>query len=116
LLPFEERKVTATFLPSAPKDDLKGLIIAVEGGVSQIGNLDIVGINRGAREGLVEGNIMAIYRKGELVRDEMTNELVQLPDVRAGLLMVFRTFSKMSYGIVLESKEPLSVGDKVRNP
>jgi hypothetical protein len=41
---------------------------------------------------------------------------VILPDERAGLLMVFRTFDKMSLGLVLESERPMAVDDKVKNP
>jgi hypothetical protein len=39
-----------------------------------------------------------------------------LPDERAGLLMVFRTFEKTAFGLVLEADRPLAVSDKVRNP
>jgi nucleoid-associated protein YgaU len=116
LLPYNERKVTATFLPSAPQENIDGIIIGVERGVTQVGTLDIVMLNKGEREGLEVGNVLAIYKAGEVVRDQVNGDLVQLPDVRAGLLMVFRTFNKMSYGIVLNASQPLSVKDKVRNP
>jgi len=116
LLPYTERKVMATFLPSAPKDTIDGLIIGVEGGVSQVGKMDIVMLNKGEREGIEIGNVLAIFKAGEVVRDQVNNELVQLPDNRAGLLMVFRTFHKMSYGIVLNASQPLAVKDKIRNP
>ena len=39
-----------------------------------------------------------------------------LPDERAGLLMIFRTFEKMSFALVLETDRALAVNDKVRNP
>jgi len=116
LLPYTERKVTATFMPSAPVDTIDGLIIGVEGGVTQVGTLDIVMLNKGERDGIEVGNVLAIYKAGEVVRDQVNNDLVQLPDSRAGLLMVFRSFNKMSYGIVLNSNHPLEVLDKIRNP
>ncbi len=116
LLPYEERSVDSTFYPSAPDEDIQGVILAVEGGVTQIGKMDVVAINRGEREGLEVGNVMAIYKEGERVRDRVTNDLVVLPDERAGLLMVFRTFDKLSYALVLEADRPLSVSDKVRRP
>jgi len=116
LLPEEERRISANFFPSAPADDIKGVLIDVEGGVSQIGRMNVVIINKGAREGLAEGNLMAIYKKGETVRDPVTNDLVKTPDFRAGLLMVFRVFDKVSYGLVLKAERPLTVGDGVRNP
>lgn len=116
LLPFKERKINATFIPSSPEGDIKGQIMAVEGGVTQIGFMDIVVLNRGEREDIQEGNVLAIDRVGEVVRDQITKDLVRLPDVRAGLLMVFRTYEKMSYGLVLRATQPLAVGDKIHNP
>lgn len=116
LMPSEDRAVDSTFYPSAPATDVEGLILAVEGGVSQVGKMNVVILNRGEREGLMVGNVMAIFKQGELVVDRVTNKRVQLPDERAGLLMVFRTFEKMSFGLVLEADRPLSTNDKVRNP
>lgn len=116
LLPSEDRAVDSTFYPSAPDAPVEGLILAVEGGVSQVGKMSVVIINRGEREGLLVGNILAIHKQGELVLDRVTGKRVQLPDERAGLLMVFRTFEKMSFGLVLEADRPLSTNDKVRNP
>lgn len=116
LLPDEERKISSNFYPSAPEDDVDGYIISVEGGVSQIGSMDVVVLNKGTREGLDVGHVLAIYRVGEQVRDVVTNEIVKVPDTRAGLLMVFRTFEKVSYGLVLTASRPLAVMDRVTNP
>lgn len=116
LLPDEDRDIMANFYPSAPEDDVNGFIIAVEGGVSQIGSMDVVVINKGDRDKVVTGQIMAIYRTGEQVRDEVSKEIVQVPDTRAGLLMVFRTFDKVSYALVIKASQALSVMDKIKNP
>ncbi len=116
LLPVDDQVLTAVFEPSAPDVDIEGVIMAVERGVSQIGKLDVVFLNRGTREGLQVGNVLAIYRTGEVVADRVKGGKVALPDERAGLLMVFRTFEKMSFALVLETDRPLAVGDKVRNP
>ena len=116
LLPNEERAIDSTFFPSAPKDEVEGVVIGVEGGLTQVGSLDVVALNRGERDGLVIGNVLALYKNGGKVRDRIKGDVVSLPDERAGLLMVFRTFERMSYGLVLETTRPLSVNDKVRNP
>jgi len=116
LLPSEERKVTATFLPKAPNNEINGLIMNVEGGVSQVASLDVVALNVGKRDGLVIGDILAIKQAGEIVKDRVKNELIQLPDDRAGLLIVFRSFEKMSFGFVVSANSALRVGDKVTNP
>ena len=116
LLPDEERRISANFYPDAPDQPVDGYIIAVEGGVSQIGSMDVVVLNKGARDGLDVGHVMAIYRVGERVRDTVTGDMVKVPDSRAGLLMVFRTFDKVSYGLVLKATKPLAVMDRVTNP
>ncbi|MEM0955755.1 MAG: LysM peptidoglycan-binding domain-containing protein [Pseudomonadota bacterium] len=116
LLPPEAREIAATFQPRAPMNNVEGVMLAVDSGVSQIGTMDIVAVNLGLRDSIEEGHVLLIYQRGELVRDRMTNEMVQIPDTRAGLLMVFRSFLKMSYGIVLKSDRPLAVMDRVVAP
>ncbi|EDM48474.1 LysM peptidoglycan-binding domain-containing protein [Marinobacter algicola] len=116
LLVGEERRITTSFVPSSPDSDIEAQMISVDGGVSQIGQFDVVAINRGEREGLKPGNVMAVLKSGNLVRDPITNETIELPSERAGLMMVFQTYEKMSYGLILQATRPLSVGDKVTNP
>ena len=107
----------ATFQPRAPEDEIRdGYMIAVDGGVSQIGTTDIVVLNRGAREGLEIGHVLAIYQAGELVFDELAGDNVRLPDSRAGLCMVFEVAEKASYAVVLKANRALKVMDKVKNP
>ncbi|WP_045856449.1 LysM peptidoglycan-binding domain-containing protein [Teredinibacter purpureus] len=116
LLRHEERSIASTFFPSPPSKDINGVILAVEKGLHQVGNMDVVVLNRGNREGMAAGNVMAIYKRGGKIRDRITGERVQLPDERAGVLMVFRVFEKVSLGIVLEAYRGISVADYVRNP
>jgi len=116
LLPSEDRSTSSTFYPSGPDNEINGAIIGVESGVRQVGKYNVVMINRGDREGLKVGNVLAIYKKGEIVTDRVNGGKVALPDERAGLLMVFRTFKKMSFALVLEADRPLAVGDSLQNP
>jgi len=117
LLPMAERILDATFHPRAPEEEIvDAFMIAVPAGLTQIGTMDIVVINKGSRDGLQSGDVLAIYKTGELVFDKMAQDNVQLPDVRAGLCMVFESFEKASYAIVLKSSQALSIMDKVKNP
>jgi len=72
--------------------------------------------NQGSRDGVKEGNVLAIYKDGDVVLDRVANRKVQLPAERSGLLMLFRVFDKVSYGLVLRANRPLSIGDQIRNP
>lgn len=116
ILPTEQRRLESTFFPSAPEESIDGQIISVFSGVTQVGQYDVVVVNRGERENLEPGNVLAIYKRGALARDRIANEFVRLPSERAGLMMVFRTFDKLSYALVLETERPLAVYDQVRNP
>jgi len=116
LLPSEERAISSTFTPSAPAKEVSGLILDVPRGVTQIGAMDVVTLNKGARDGLAPGNVLAVYKTGETVQDRVSGQSVKTPDERAGLLMVFRTYDKLSYGLVLSTNQQLSILDKVRNP
>ena len=112
----EERPVDSYFQPSRPEQEVNGVILAVEGGVSQVGKLDVVVINRGRRESMEVGAVLAVYKRGGELRDRVKGDTVVLPDERAGVLMIFRTFEKVSLGLVLEAERPLAVKDLIRNP
>lgn len=116
LFASEERAVNSTFMPTPPTANIDGLIIDVPRGVTQVGEYDVVTLDRGRRDGLEEGNVLAIYKTGEHVRDRVTGEQVKIPDERSGLLMVFRTYDKLSYALVLHATRSLAIMDKVRNP
>ena len=116
LLASTDRPIATSFMPSAPKLPVEGKMIAVDGGVSQIGQFDVVALSRGIRDGLEPGNVMAVLKSGNLVRDPVTGETIELPSERAGLLMVFNVYEKMSYGLILQATRTLAVGDRVINP
>lgn len=118
LRPVAEDEVHTHFAPHAPQDTVEGRIIDVVDGVSQIGQYQVVAINRGAREGVEVGHVLAVYQAGGQVPDPMSpkREPVQLPDELGGELLVFRVFDKVSFGLVMKATRPLHVLDFVRNP
>lgn len=116
LLEIEDRKINTTFTPSAPDSEIDGTMIAVDDGVTQIGQYNVVTVNRGTREGLKVGDVLAVFQAGNQVRDPYTKEVIQLPDERAGLMMIFQTYDKVSYGLILKAQRTLAVGDRVGNP
>lgn len=120
LLPNQEREITSTFLPNPPSRAVSGKIINTESGLSQVGRLDIVTINLGRDDELAQGHILGIYKEGDTVTDRIAKQgesrRIDLPDERAGLLMVFETFKKMSFAIVLEAEIGVKVNDTVDMP
>ncbi len=119
LIPAAEDRPLATFYPKPPRNKVHGSIIAVLNGVSQIGQYNVVVIDRGQADGLEVGTVLAIDQKGEVVRDTVTEnsaDTIKLPDERAGTLMVFRTFTRVSFALVMDATKALHVNDRVRNP
>jgi hypothetical protein len=119
LLP-EPPRVTAAYVPHAPQQPVDATIVSVYGdAVALVGQNQIVTISRGTAEGIENGDVLAILKTGRRV-DDRTQEgeraELKLPDERNGLLMVFRTFEHLSYALVLEIRDPVSIGDRVTNP
>ena len=91
---------------------IEGHIIDIPKGITQIGVLDAVTLNKGRRNGLVEGQLLTVIKAGATVRDTVTGMPTQLPDERAGTLLVFRTYEKLSYALVLSASRSLAVQDR----
>ncbi len=100
--------------PHAPSIDIKASIISVYGGVSQAGKNAVVTINKGAREGIEVGNVLALYNKG--INTKFEGETYTLPNERYGLMIVFRVFNKVSYGLVMQTKLPVQLLDIAQTP
>ncbi len=119
LLP-EQDVTPANFIPHPPAKEVDGRIIAVLSGVSLIGQYKVVVLNRGTKHGLDPGTVLRVYQTGKDVRDDgggmgsgqggkngrehgIFSKKVRLPDEPAGTMMVFRTFDRMSYALIMEA-------------
>lgn len=116
LRPAEPLDPITHFLPHSPPPGTEGRIISVIDGVSQIGQFDIVVINRGTNAGMELGHVMKIFQAGKLIKDTVGGGKVQLPDEQAGLLMVFRTFDRVSFCLVMKATRAIHIHDYVRTP
>jgi LysM repeat protein len=152
----------SSFVPHAPEKQINGRIIRIYGGVAEGGPNTVVSINRGKKDGLEEGHVLAINRYGNVIKDPeyqapKSNQVVpeekklkelnfdvytdgngkkivnfekepvqtqvklepgqvKLPDERVGLLMIFRTFDKVSYGLIMNSTDAVYTLDSVQTP
>jgi hypothetical protein len=107
----------SNFQPRVPSKDISAKVIAVYGGVLQAGQNAVVSLNKGRRDGLEEGHVLALYQKGEELRSgSLFTRNIVLPDVRYGLLFVFRVFDKVSYALVMQTRLPVQISDRASTP
>jgi LysM repeat protein len=127
-----DNEVPINFTPAAPSSDIHGRIMDVVGGTDLVGQWYVVAINRGKHHGIEAGNVLAVDKEGDVVRDLYENGRslmntttgfsttfaphVKLPDERAGTLLVFKVYDRMSYGLIVGASNIIHVGAPVHNP
>jgi len=124
--------VPLNFMLRAPRNDVHGRIISVIDGTQAIGQYQIVVINRGKRHGIDAGHVLAIDTAGKTIHDVYGKQSavgrylggagtsfspkVKLPDERVGTLLVFKSFDRLSYALVVGAAGVIHVQDVVHNP
>ena len=118
LIPEPVREMIS-YVPHAPSIQIEGQIVSVYGSaVTYASENQVVVVNRGTRDGLERGHVMAIRKDGERLADRTdgAKPQIKLPNERNGLLMVFRTFEQLSYALILQITDGVKVGDRFTNP
>ncbi|HEX7890356.1 MAG TPA: LysM domain-containing protein [Ramlibacter sp.] len=119
LLP-EPARMLGSYVPHAPVHAVDGTIVSVYGdAVAMAGQSQVVVINKGLADGVETGHVLAIQKAGRRIVDRSKDgerAHLQLPDERNGLMMVFRSFDRLSYALVLDVTDVVRVGDRVVNP
>ncbi|MGH8460407.1 MAG: LysM peptidoglycan-binding domain-containing protein [Stenotrophobium sp.] len=106
----------ANFYPRPPKTKLDARILSVFDGVTQIGQYQVVALNRGSRDGLKPGHVLTIMQSGRVAKDPYTGNDVKLPGQAAGTVMVFRTTPRISYALVMDETRVVHVLDRAVTP
>jgi hypothetical protein len=125
ILPVSDMGYLSTFYPSAMDSVPSGLrVLATSGQRSGVGLYQIVSINGGRNQGIEAGNVFSAFRQGQMVSDRTGHRYgsfskeadVRLPDVFDGMVMVFRTFDDISYGMVMGGSRVVVEFDMLRHP
>ena len=131
VVPVDAQPYDLQFFPHAPKQQLdygRARVLAVADMLTSGGPHDVVALSVGAREGVDNGTVFSIWRVGSNTVDRVEYDpqrgeetisnkaKVRLPDEFAGHVMVFRTFDKVSYGLVMDSFKPSRVGYELKHP
>jgi hypothetical protein len=127
------------YIPHAPAKPVDAKVVAALGGPVYAGTYMTLVLNKGSRDGLEEGHVLALFRAGRSVADPKCiraekiaflaggrghaddckpdkNDMASLPDTRVGLAFVYRVFNKVAYALVMKGTEPVTAGDSARNP
>jgi hypothetical protein len=117
LSPVPPREFT-NYAPHAPGAPIDGQIVSLYGDALTAGQNQIVALNRGARDGIERGHVLALWRNGDRIVDKTdpSRPTLKLPDERHGMLFVFRVFDRMSYALILSVSEPVKPGDRFSQP
>ena len=105
-------------------------VLAVADAFSAAGPRDVIAISGGSREGIDNGTVVSLWRHGTRVNDRVQRPntsraddgftggrgSVALPDEYAAHAMVFRTFDKVSYALVMDGVKPTRIGYDVKHP
>ena len=131
LVPVEAQPYDLQFTPHPPKQEQEYgrlQVMAVSDMLTSGGPHDVIAISGGSAQGIDNGTVFSIWRRGNSVTDRVKSGLdrdedvtlfeskVRLPDEFAGHAMVFRTFDKVSYALVMSAVKPARVGYELKHP
>lgn len=124
----ESIDVNLDFVPHAPEKQIDATVIAVKD-MTVMGQYHVVALNRGSNAGLEAGHVVAIERAGGVVLDKFSKgglsarssnlkrgKAVQLPAERAGIAMIYKTYDRMSFALIMEATHEIREGDRATNP
>ncbi|MDX1736505.1 MAG: hypothetical protein R3228_19155, partial [Halioglobus sp.] len=130
VLPVDDYAWDAQFMPHAMEpmpEDMR--VMAVEGGNVGVGQLQMVSISGGARQGVEVGHVFSAFTAGERIRDEIRypkgtmadmstwdGDKVTLPAEYNAHIMVIRVFDEVSYAMVMAGARLVHEFDILRHP
>jgi hypothetical protein len=117
LAPLPVRDLDA-YAPHHPNVPMAGRVLSIYGDALSAGQNQIVALNRGARDGVERGHVLALWRQGERKATSIDgrNTVLQLPNEPNGLLFVFSVFERASYALILSVNVPVFPGDSFTQP
>lgn len=119
LLPEPARQYLS-YVPHAPQTAVEAHVVSIYGSTSvRYGTqYQVVAINKGTQDGMAPGMVLALMTTGQTLVDKTDPQraTVQLPNEENGLAMVFRSFDRVSYALIMDIQRGVQVGDLLATP
>lgn len=125
ILPLDDAPYDAYYYPHPPKSIAPDAhVISLADGIGVEGPHQVVTLSIGSRDGAENGQTFSIYDGGATINDDVASnswhrdfgKKVTLPDEFVGHVMIFRTFDRVSYGLIMDSLRPVRLRSKLRMP
>ena len=125
IMPVDDSPYDAFYYPHAPKSvPANAHVNGFADAMDAVGSRQVVMLSIGAKDGVDNGQTFTIYEPGETIHDDVASnswrrgvgKTVTLPDEYVGHVMVFRTFDRVSYGLVMDGLRPVHIGGRLRMP
>lgn len=104
------------YVPHLPSQQLEARIVAIEGGMDYAGQHQVVVINRGMQDGVDVGTVLALSKSINKVVNNVMYNSVKLPDEQYGVMLIFRVFNHVAYGLIMQVTDAVRVGDVAKSP
>jgi hypothetical protein len=125
IMPIDDSPYDAFYYPHAPKSlPANAHVNGFADALDAAGSRQVVMLSVGAKDGIDNGTTFTIYEPGETIHDDVASnswrrgvgETVKLPDEYVGHVMVFRTFDRVSYGLIMDGLRPVHIGGRLAMP
>jgi hypothetical protein len=123
------------YIPRAPEAQIDATVLTLPSGVQEASKTSVITLNRGAKHGVELGHVLAVFKPPQAFANPRYKEptlnwvpfwpkqqgteptSLSIPEERIGLVFIYRVFDHVSYGLVMNTgKEPVTVGNRLRNP
>ncbi len=116
MMTADELAFPENFRPKPSALETSGKIISVFDSITRSGQNQVVVLNLGEADGVTPGDVMAVISNDRQVRDQISgkkNDWVTIPGDQSGVVMVFRTFDRVSYALIMEANRAVKIYDRV---
>ena len=112
------------YVPHQPARATRARVLGIYSGVTYAGQNQVISVNRGTLDGLDVGAVLQLYHFGQTIADPgvkkgflgMGKSMIKLPDEQIGSLFIFRVFKNVSYGLIMQTTQPVQTGDVAASP